>query len=58
VNQSLLPIRKLIAAAIATALLLLAKQLDVELSDTDAQAAAQAIVPLVVFYLTPDPRVS
>ena len=53
----MLPIRKIAVAAAAAALIYLASLLGLELSDADAQAAANAFVPILLGYLVPDPRV-
>lgn len=51
------PIRKVVAAALATAVVFLARRLHVEVESQAVTDAISGAIPLIVAYATPDPRV-
>lgn len=53
----LAPIRKIAVTAVAAAIIYVASLLNLQLPDGDVQEAAQWIVPILLGYLVPDPKV-
>ncbi len=57
-ETNLLPIRKVIAAALAALVVYGAQRLGLDLGPAEVEEAAAAVVAIIVAYLVPDPRVS
>jgi hypothetical protein len=55
--SQLAPIRKIAVTFLAGALIYIAARLGLQLDDQQAQEAAQWVVPVLLGYLTPDPKV-
>lgn len=51
------PIRKVVAAAIASAIVFLAHRLHISVGSKEVTDAVSVALPVVVAYFTPDPRV-